>query len=48
MYCAAKFAVSGLSEALANDLKPLGIHVTNVSDAFNRAKIKIELQPTFL
>lgn len=30
MYCAAKFAVSGLSEALANDLKPLGIHVTNV------------------
>ena len=30
MYCAAKFALSGLSEALANDLKPLGIHVTNV------------------
>jgi NAD(P)-dependent dehydrogenase (short-subunit alcohol dehydrogenase family) len=30
VYCAAKFAVSGLSEALANDLKPLGIHVTNV------------------
>lgn len=30
MYCAAKFAVSGLSEALANDLKPLGIKVTNV------------------
>lgn len=30
MYCAAKFAVSGLSEALANDLKPLGISVTNV------------------
>lgn len=30
IYCAAKFAVSGLSEALANDLKPLGIHVTNV------------------
>jgi NAD(P)-dependent dehydrogenase (short-subunit alcohol dehydrogenase family) len=30
MYCAAKFAVSGLTEALANDLKPLGIHVTNV------------------
>ncbi|ASK32679.1 short-chain dehydrogenase/reductase [Chryseobacterium sp. T16E-39] len=30
MYCAAKFAVSGLSEALANDLKPLGINVTNV------------------
>jgi len=30
IYCAAKFAVSGLSEALANDLKPLGIKVTNV------------------
>jgi len=30
VYCAAKFAISGLSEALANDLKPLGIHVTNV------------------
>jgi NAD(P)-dependent dehydrogenase (short-subunit alcohol dehydrogenase family) len=30
MYCAAKFALSGLSEALANDLKPLGINVTNV------------------
>ncbi|HEY0298743.1 MAG TPA: SDR family NAD(P)-dependent oxidoreductase [Arachidicoccus sp.] len=28
--CAAKFAVSGLTEALANDLKPLGINVTNV------------------
>jgi NAD(P)-dependent dehydrogenase (short-subunit alcohol dehydrogenase family) len=30
MYCAAKFAVSGLTVALANDLKPLGINVTNV------------------
>ncbi|NML39576.1 SDR family NAD(P)-dependent oxidoreductase [Chitinophaga sp. G-6-1-13] len=30
VYCAAKFAVSGLSNALVNDLKPLGIHVTNV------------------
>jgi short-subunit dehydrogenase len=30
MYCAAKFALSGLSEALANDLKPLGLHVTNI------------------
>lgn len=30
MYCAAKFAVSGLSDALANDLRPLGIKVTNV------------------
>lgn len=30
IYCAAKFAVSGLTEALANDLKPLGINATNV------------------
>nr|WP_315032453.1 SDR family NAD(P)-dependent oxidoreductase [uncultured Chryseobacterium sp.] len=30
MYSAAKFAVTGLSEALTNDLKPLGIHVTAV------------------
>ncbi|GAA0559246.1 short-subunit dehydrogenase [Chitinophaga japonensis] len=36
MYCAAKFAVSGLSEALAHDLKPLGIHVTNVMPGWFR------------
>ncbi|PWN68842.1 short-chain dehydrogenase/reductase [Chryseobacterium phosphatilyticum] len=30
IYAASKFAVNGLSEALANDLKPLGIHVTSV------------------
>jgi NAD(P)-dependent dehydrogenase (short-subunit alcohol dehydrogenase family) len=36
MYCAAKFAVTGLSEALANDLKPLGIHVTNVMPGWFR------------
>jgi len=30
VYCTAKFALSGLSEALANDLKPLGLHVTNI------------------
>jgi NAD(P)-dependent dehydrogenase (short-subunit alcohol dehydrogenase family) len=30
MYSSAKFAVTGLSEALAVDLKPLGIHVTAV------------------
>ena len=38
MYCAAKFALSGLSEALANDLKPLGIHVTNVLPGWFRTK----------
>lgn len=36
MYSAAKFAVSGLSDALANDLKPLGIHVTNVMPGWFR------------
>ncbi|KPH13210.1 SDR family oxidoreductase [Chryseobacterium sp. ERMR1:04] len=36
VYAAAKFAVSGLSEALANDLKPLGIHVTAVSPGWFR------------
>ncbi|MCS4304928.1 oxidoreductase [Chryseobacterium sp. BIGb0232] len=30
IYAASKFAVNGLSEALANDLKPLGIYVTSV------------------
>ena len=30
MYSSAKFAITGLSEALANDLKPLGIRVTAV------------------
>ena len=36
MYSAAKFAVSGMSEALANDLKPLGINVTNVMPGWFR------------
>lgn len=36
IYSASKFAVSGLSEALANDLKPLGIPVTVVSPGWFR------------
>ncbi|WP_158795792.1 SDR family oxidoreductase [Pedobacter sp. L105] len=36
VYAAAKFAISGLSEALANDLKPLGINVTVVSPGWFR------------
>ena len=36
MYSAAKFAVSGMSEALANDLAPLGIKVTNVMPGWFR------------
>lgn len=31
VYAATKFALSGLSEGLSNDLKPLGIHVTAIS-----------------
>jgi short-subunit dehydrogenase len=36
IYAASKFAVYGLSEALANDLKPLGINVTVVSPGWFR------------
>lgn len=36
IYAASKFAVSGLSEALANDLKPLGIYVTAVAPGWFR------------
>lgn len=36
IYAASKFAVSGLSEALANDLRPLGIKVTAVSPGWFR------------
>ena len=36
VYCSTKFAVEGLSEALAAELKPLGIHVTVVEPGFFR------------
>lgn len=36
VYGATKFAVEGLSEALAKELKPLGIHVTVVEPGFFR------------
>lgn len=42
MYSAAKFAVSGLTEALANDLKPLGIRVTNVLPGWFRTNFAKE------
>ncbi len=36
VYCATKFAVEGLSEAMAAELAPLGIHVTVVEPGFFR------------
>ena len=36
MYCSTKFAVEGLSEALAIELRPLGIHVTAVEPGYFR------------
>lgn len=36
VYCSAKFAVEGLSEALHDELAPLGIHVTAVEPGYFR------------
>ena len=36
VYCSTKFAVEGLSEALAVELQPLGIHVTVVEPGYFR------------
>src|SRR5215470_2204669 len=36
IYCSTKFAVEGLSEALAQELKPLGIFVTSVEPGYFR------------
>ena len=36
VYCSTKFAVEGLSEALATELAPLGVHVTVVEPGFFR------------
>lgn len=36
VYCSTKFAVEGLTEALAIELKPLGIHVTVIEPGFFR------------
>lgn len=37
VYCSTKFAVAGLTEALAAELKPLGIHVTAIEPGYFRA-----------
>jgi len=42
IYCAAKFAVTGLSEALANDVRPLGINVTAVLPGWFRTSFAKE------
>jgi NAD(P)-dependent dehydrogenase (short-subunit alcohol dehydrogenase family) len=36
VYCSTKFAVEGLTEALALELKPLGVHVTVIEPGFFR------------
>ena len=36
VYCSTKFAVEGISEALAEELKPLGIHVTVIEPGYFR------------
>ncbi|MFC3756650.1 SDR family oxidoreductase [Chryseobacterium tructae] len=47
IYSAAKFAVTGLSEALANDLKPLGINVTAVLPGWFRTHFAKQDSITF-
>lgn len=37
-YCASKFAVEGLSESMAHELAPLGIHVTIVEPGYFRTE----------
>lgn len=38
VYCSTKFAVEGLTEALHDELKPLGIHVTSVEPGYFRTE----------
>ena len=38
LYCATKFAVEGITEALAQELAPLGIHATVIEPGFFRTE----------
>lgn len=42
IYCATKFAVNGLSESLAEEVKPFGIHVTIVQPGYFRTNFLSE------
>lgn len=46
VYCSTQFAVEGLSEALAVELQPLGIHVTVVEPGYFRATFPDARSPT--
>jgi len=36
LYCSTKYAVEGISEGLANEVEPLGVHVTSVQPGYFR------------
>ncbi|WP_127089995.1 oxidoreductase [Aquabacter cavernae] len=52
VYCSTKFAVEGLSEALADELAPLGIHVTAIEPGYFRTDFldstSLSISPTVI